>query len=89
MKGNHIEIKGSELTICSKKAPLFIRLVLTLFMSVLVLIPICPYRLHLAFWRGSDYRNCVFLSFLLGTRLLSASNNSLEFLWARNTEFRS
>lgn len=40
MKGNHIEIKGSELTICSKKAPLFIRLVLTLFMSVLVLIPI-------------------------------------------------
>lgn len=40
MKGNHIEIKGSELTICSKKAPLFIRIVLTLIMSVLVLIPI-------------------------------------------------
>lgn len=40
MKQNQIEINGSQLTISTKKAPVFIRIVLTLILSILTLIPL-------------------------------------------------
>jgi hypothetical protein len=40
MKQNQIKIHGSQLTICAKKAPLFIRIVLTLILSILIFIPL-------------------------------------------------
>lgn len=40
MKQNQIEIKGSQLTISVKKAPIFIRVVLTLILAILILIPL-------------------------------------------------
>lgn len=40
MKQNQIEINGSQLTISTKKAPLFIRIVLTLILFILTLIPL-------------------------------------------------
>lgn len=40
MKQNQIEISGSQLTIFTKKTPVFIRIVLTLILIILTLIPL-------------------------------------------------
>tara|TARA_B110001452_G_scaffold138248_1_gene114906 strand:- start:202 stop:705 length:504 start_codon:yes stop_codon:yes gene_type:complete len=40
MKKNQIEISGSRLTIFTKKTPVFIRIVLTLILTILTLIPL-------------------------------------------------
>ncbi|WP_100894259.1 hypothetical protein [Cellulophaga sp. RHA19] len=40
MKKNQIEISGLRLTIFTKKTPVFIRIVLTLFLTILTLIPL-------------------------------------------------
>ena len=52
MKQNQIEINGSQLTISAKKAPIFIRVVLTLILSILILIPLAVTFFVLTFGDG-------------------------------------
>lgn len=40
MKQNQIKIRGSKLTISTKKAPIIIRIVLSLILSILIIIPL-------------------------------------------------
>ena len=63
MKQNQIEINGSQLIISVKKAPDFIRIVLTMILSILILIPLAVTFFFLTFGDGPHIG--IALSFIL------------------------
>ena len=52
MKQNQIKINDSQVSISARKAPVFIRLILTLILSVLILIPIAVTFYYLVYQDG-------------------------------------